>query len=151
MFNRFISSGALRGLLIAYGTYCAAIELGKLGQNLLKKKKTEEDDNNDQLSPLEERKTEEYDSNNNQLSTLEERKPSDLWNTAIFFPDYSLSINPDSPTAKLIKLIDGAKVTIRICMFCCSYGPLVSAIRRKHRQGLIVQIVSNKRARMGSK
>ena len=142
------SSKVLRQILIAYGTYCVAVELGKLGGNLLKRRKSEKD--------LLEQKEGGKDESKSQVwchaSTLEDRKPGGMWNTAIFFPDLDLlNKDPDAPTARLLKLIDGAKVSIRVCVFCFSYGPLVKAISRKRQQGLIVQIVSSKRVRIGRK
>jgi phosphatidylserine/phosphatidylglycerophosphate/cardiolipin synthase-like enzyme len=72
---------------------------------------------------------------------LAKRKPPELWNTAIFFPDTKVE-TPGSPTDQLIQLINGARISIQICMYLSSYVPIEEAILKKYSKGLIIQVVT---------
>jgi hypothetical protein len=73
---------------------------------------------------------------------LEERKPSALWNTVLFFPDFEPA-KPGSSTKQLISYFESARMSIYMCMYLCSHPELGDVIRRKYREGLLIQVVTD--------
>jgi len=71
---------------------------------------------------------------------LEERKPSNLWNTAMFFPDYFAS-EPDSTTQQFLWYFSQARTSIRVCIMNCSFPEMLDVISQQYDRGLIVQYV----------
>lgn len=74
------------------------------------------------------------------LMALEERKPSNLWNTAMFFPDYHAD-EPDSTTQQFLWYFQQARTSIRVCIYNFSFPELEYVICQQYERGLIVQFV----------
>jgi len=74
-------------------------------------------------------------------NTVDLRKPPELWNTAIFFPDYHIQ-QPNSKTAQLLWYFKEAKISIQICIYNCSLRDLERVLFQKHEEGLLVEVIT---------
>lgn len=93
-----------------------------------------------QKSKTDDKETEEGNDAAEALRALEERKPSNLWNTAMFFPDYHAD-EPDSTTQQFLWYFQQARTSIRVCIYNFSFPELEYVICQQYERGLIVQFV----------
>jgi len=66
----------------------------------------------------------------------------DLWNTAMFFPDF-FPEKEDSTTRQLIWYLEQATETIDVCVFCINFKMLEEALIRIASKGVRVRILTN--------
>ncbi|CAL8112848.1 unnamed protein product [Orchesella dallaii] len=76
----------------------------------------------------------------NLIELMERRKPSALWNTAMFFPDFSAS-EKDSTTQQFLWYFGQATTSIRICIYNFSFPELEQVLSEQYERGLIVQFI----------
>ena len=70
------------------------------------------------------------------------RKSELDWNTAIFFPSY-FPEEPGSVFQKLLKYIQSAEKSLKICVMTITYDPLLKEIIKKHNSGVKVQVFTS--------
>lgn len=76
-----------------------------------------------------------------QVEALNRRKPPDIWNTVLIFPETSPNTYQRS-FSKLKNFLQQAKISIYVAMYLCSNMELSEVIRRRHKDGLEVQVLT---------
>ncbi|ODM97998.1 Mitochondrial cardiolipin hydrolase [Orchesella cincta] len=82
-----------------------------------------------------------------QLAALNSRKPAEIWNDVLIFPDI-LSSKRSNQRAnmtinKLIRYFEEARTSIYLCVYLNSNHDLTDVILKKHREGLLVHVVTD--------